>query len=211
MSVCVGENCGKPAKYNFPREKLAVYCAKCKSKGMVPIPRKCAGNGCYTTASFNYPGEKTKLYCASCRLEGMVGWLSTCNTATCTKIPSFGFSRNEKPLYCNSCKTEGMVNVRNKVCKTLNCNKLARYNFQGLDVLYCLSCRVTGMIQKPTLGSCIIESCNNKGKLFNYPHQKRGLYCFACKAEGMVWFKKTKTKRRELKNNEVQSNGRGTI
>ena len=53
----------------------------------------------------------------------------------CDKRASFNI-KGKSAEYCAEHKTNKMINVVNKICKTDDCDKRARYNIISIDVKY---------------------------------------------------------------------------
>lgn len=91
---CIQCNTKQPY-FNYPNEKIAIYCSKCKLDGMVNIKDKKCIKCNNITPGFNYPNEKSPAYCNECKLDGMID----------IKTPRF---------ICKSCNLEWYVTKKSK-------------------------------------------------------------------------------------------------
>jgi hypothetical protein len=119
-NLCISENCGKIASYNYPNTSSRLYCSEHCLQGMVSkSSRLCISENCGKIASYNYPNISNRLYCNEHCLQGMVSKKSKlCIEKECTKKASFNYPNQKQYLYCSNHKLEGMKNIKAKTCKS---------------------------------------------------------------------------------------------
>ena len=182
LQIC---KCGKAIPtYNEPGEKIAIYCASCKTKTMVSLKNKLCN--CGKRPTFNEPGKKTPICCASCKTKTMVN--VTYKLCKCGKRPTFNEPGEISGICCASCKTKTMVNVVDKMCK---CGKAhPTFNEPGEKIaLCCVSCKTSTMIDvKSKLCNC------GKRPSYNEPGEETAICCLSCKTSTMINVKNKKCK-----------------
>jgi hypothetical protein len=151
------------------------------------------------TKRFNTKGEKKALYCTKCKEPGMVNVLDKRICIWCKKRhPSFNLP-GEKELYCGKCildplvlipEKDRMINVKAKGCSEDGCRVLHPYfGIPGNRPDKCSKHRTPDMIDLYHV-KCIwclelgIENPVNAS--FNFPSEKKNLYCFEHAEDGMV-------------------------
>jgi hypothetical protein len=145
-------NCGhgEPC-FNFANEE-SLYCAKCKTPGMINVKSKMCIDCGKTKPSFNYPG-KAPDYCAGCVKKNNFKGMVNVNNSQCPcplgKKPSFNF-KGKPAQYCGTCQEPGMINVNTKRCPDCPTGKelKASFNFPGKPALLCSGCskKYKGMV-----------------------------------------------------------------
>ena len=161
--------CDKRPSYNFPGEKKAVCCSKCKEEKMVNVKHKKCKCG-KKNPTYNFIGQKTALCCSLCKEEGMINVVSKRCKCNSDKQPSYNFPGKRNPICCSLCKEEGMENVISKKCK---CNKRPSYNFPGEKKAVCCSlCKEKGMVNVRHKKCVLCEEFTSQ--------RKYKWYCFSC-------------------------------
>ena len=136
----------KQPVFGLPEDKVATYCAKCKSEGMVDIKNPKCIECKKTRPSFGLPEDKVATYCAKCKSDNMVNIVSrTCIECKKTQ-PSFGLPEDKVATYCVKCKSDKMVNIMSRKC--IECKK--KQPVFGLPedrvATYCNDCKLEGMV-----------------------------------------------------------------
>lgn len=187
--ICITENCGRYAVFNYKNEKKGIYCNKCKKDNMVNLQvESCLTDGCFISASFNHPNETKGIYCNNCKKEGMINVTSKkCISKDCKTIRLFNLPDQKSPLYCAKHKTSDMINVIhiNRLCIYDNCNTTSYFNLPGEKKgLYCLNHKKDNMINVIDK-KCLYENCRKKPR-FNLEGKKSGLWCSLHKTIDMI-------------------------
>lgn len=116
------------------------------------------------------------------------------------KDASYGYKNGTRD-YCKDHKKDDMINLKGYICKSETCTSRAAYGFpknskekDAGKVLYCGkdTCKKPGMIN--LLNKTCVAGCG-KQPTFNYPGEKKGLYCVEDKLPGMVDVKKRTCKK----------------
>ena len=172
---------------------VATHCSKCKEMGMVDcVSNLCTHVDCYKNAVFGLVGDKKA---SRCRLHATPRMIDIKNErcivcvqmeAKRPKQPTFG-TLGGKPTHCKAHKKKEMVDLRHDtlICKHPGCGIRATYGESKGQPLYC-------KIHKPgdkclsDVISKMCERCNQHQPVFNYPGNKEGIRCAACKMRGMV-------------------------
>lgn len=168
--------------FNYPSEKIGIYCYKCHKVGMINVVVKKCVKCKIVTPSYNLENVKTPKYCVSCKSDNMVD-ITRKRCIECNKGTPFFNYIDENPLYCSTCRKDNMVDVISKKC--ISCNKhQPSFNLPGeIKPLYCTSCKSNDMVDianKKCIGKC--------GKIphYNFPNERKPLYCTSCKIDGMI-------------------------
>ena len=129
------DKCNKTRAYfNFPGQKKAIYCSKCKEEGMVDVvSKKCQ---CGTRPIYNFEGKKKGICCSKCKEDGMINVVD--KKCKCGKAqPIYNFEGKKKAICCSKCKEDGMINVKDKRCKSHMCDIfVSNPRYRG----HCLRC-----------------------------------------------------------------------
>jgi hypothetical protein len=166
----------KEATWNFPNEKIFLYCGKCKKDGMINLKGKKCEICQDKFATYNYPYLK-KAFCKGCSTDGMIDVLDNKCIVCKTIRANFNYTNEKKALYCESCSLDNMVNI--KASKCIKCkNNQPSFNYPNKKkYLYCSNCALDDMINIRT-PKCIL--CNDITPVFNYPNETIPLYCYIC-------------------------------
>lgn len=137
--TCEGDDCEKPALYNFEGLKMK-FCREHKEEGMINVgDKKCEFENCKTHKCYNYKGKPPK-FCLTHKLAGMIDVRNTsCEIEDCKKQPSFNYDGFKGARFCLQHKLDGMIDIKNRKQKCLGelCSVLAGNNkYRG----YCLRC-----------------------------------------------------------------------
>lgn len=206
---CIYKGCQKTASYNYPKEKIRLYCKKHKKSGMRSVHNKiCVEPGCTISATFNYEGEKGQIYCSAHKKPGMINiYRRICQEVNCKKSANFNFIGETKTLFCKTHAVPGMINISKGICQNPNCQKIPTFNYPGESKkLFCRSHKLFGMVNvdrlnlkrrtiTPPLSKnfitytpkdiCSIEDCG-KFSSFSFPDEKEKLYCKTHSKPGMI-------------------------
>lgn len=201
--MCVKEDCGKSASFNYKGEK-ARYCLAHKEKDMINVYREkklCHHEGCQLSSSFNFPGKKVAMYCSAHKLKGMINLKSSvCAKEGCTIQPYYNYRGEKKGKYCARHQEEGMVNLlvirANRICDFEGCEKCACFAYNKTDTSrYCATHKERGMHDVQNT-SCERENCEKRPN-FNFNGFKKGRFCAKHKEEGMINVVNERRKERE--------------
>jgi hypothetical protein len=187
---CVEENCNKRAWYNFNGELNTLYCGYHKKDGMQNIRvNRCKGDECNKYPSYNFEGLKAE-YCLEHKEEGMfIVRGKLCQFENCKKRANYKHLDEKFPTHCFKHKGIDMViHKKGKTCELITCEKIATYNFEGLNTRFCKDHKEDGMVNMRDK-SCNFPDCNvTKG--YNYKGQP-AKFCLTHKLDGMVDVKNT--------------------
>lgn len=168
--------CGKRTPiYNNKGETQPLYCALCKSQGMINVRgRRCK---CGTIPSY---GIENATHCAKCKTKDMKLIKKQEICKECGKKAYYNYANESGKKYCIECKKEGMVSkVKKYKCK---CGKEPYYNDPGeRQGKYCKDCKKEGMINVRSK-KC---ECGEGHPIYNlegYPAE----YCKKCKTSNMI-------------------------
>ena len=159
--------CGKSEpSFNFPNEKKAICCSRCKENGMIDIKNKkckCAKS----RPHFNFPNEKKAICCSRCKENGMID--ITNKRCKCGKAQAkFNFTNETLPICCSECREDGMIDIKNIKCK---CGKRPIFNYEGKkQPICCIDCKAEDMI----------DIRENKCKQKNCPQRENPKYKGYC-------------------------------
>jgi hypothetical protein len=161
MKYCQEKDCKKQATYNYKNIKKGAYCKPHAKPDMLNVmSRICVEKDCIVRASFNYIG-KPGLYCKKHKKDNMQNVNNTqCQITGCIYKPIFRFINKKKAIYCKLHRIDNMIEVDN--------NK-------------------SNINTEPVLNNNIYRClyCNNIAS-FNYPSQKKRLYCSLHKLDKMI-------------------------
>lgn len=163
--------CGITAWYGYSKDRKAIYCAKCKLPGMIPLHRRCFCG--LVSPAFGYEGGNPT-HCVKCKEEGMISLKRrlcvVCNIGT----KRYGLE-NTSATHCYKCKTDEMVNMVDDLC---SCGKKPHYGLAGQNPVCCGQCKTKGMINLfHPLCSC--------GEYAYYGEGSIKTHCRKCKTESM--------------------------
>lgn len=108
-----------------------------------------------------------------------------CKIEGCEKRGFYNFIGISKEYYCGIHRQDGMVNIISKKCKTIGCNKIPSFNFEGLKPKYCVEHKEDAMIATETKNMCIYENCKKRA-YYKSLNDTNPIYCFLHKDEGMI-------------------------
>ncbi len=186
---CMIDNCEVYPSYNFPGEKVRLYCKIHALEGMIDVVNKvCIEDGCTKLASYNYEGQKVRLYCSNHRKENMMNIKNKkCIEEGCLKTPSYNYERESLGLYCLLHKKDTMINIVSKSCIVSSCKIRPIFNFPNeISGSYCKHHKTEEMVDVFHRNKkCLEEGCN-KQATFNYSNKKEVSYCSTHKKYGMV-------------------------
>jgi hypothetical protein len=184
VATCIAEGCTKTPSFSNPGETKRLYCAEHKNNDMLSSS-KCIVEGCNKSAIYNHPGLKTRLYCGDHKSEDMIA-SSQKRCLLCSKYASFNKPGETEKLYCKEHSTPNMINVKKKKCIVDNCGDYATYKNNSNVLMYCtLHKDIEANTVKAYEYHCNHKDCTTFPS-YNYPKEKRGIYCYKHKLPTMI-------------------------
>lgn len=120
------------------------------------MPRSCNDSDCKDIVEYKHEG---KYYCFRHMIDGSVKCKTKayCQTDGCQKRSSYNISGSKIAIACKSHKEMTHINIKNKICKELNCNNQASFGFKNSVVQWCSKHKETSAIN---LGKkCKYDTC----------------------------------------------------
>ena len=135
--LCEQENCKKHPAFNYPNEKVGIYCKEHATTDMVDVIHKlCEQENCKKHPAFNYPNEKIAIFCKEHATIDMVDVIhKRCEQENCKKHQAFNYPNEKIAIFCKEHAIPSMVDVIHKHC--IECND-TRVNDKYKD--HCLRC-----------------------------------------------------------------------
>lgn len=197
-TICKVIGCKRTGNFNSPGQTKGIFCKEHATlfPGMINVQsKKCISCPPEKPKRALY-GENggTMLYCKEHSPPGLRDLnRPQCQFIGCTGNPHFNYPGETKPLYCGSHKLDGMVDTIKRGCLGDNktCTVQPNYNWPGqIKAEYCHLHRQKDMIYLTRI-KCL--SCDTTAS-FNYPTERKKLYCTSCKLPGMIEIRKNTCK-----------------
>lgn len=179
---CIHPKCNKRPGYNFPNEKVPLYCHDHKLNGMVDIVnRSCPLPNCYRQPRYNYMGNKTGMFCSDHKEQGMVDVLTKrCKSEWCDIMAV----KKKFKGYCYNCFVHNYPNdvlSRNYKTKELQVQRFIQDNIELPDGLSWIHDKPVGPSQRrpdnilniDDMYYIIVEVDENQHNVYNYTCENR--------------------------------------
>lgn len=170
---CKEKDCFNRAGYNFPDQKILLYCKDHAKDGMIShnYSKKCERENCTKAPTYGWEKGQEALRCATHKLSGMSIVVGVCEFEDCSTTANFGFKSDNRRVRCAKHKEKGMINVKDKrSCQFENCSTVPNYNFPGVKpAILCVNHKESGMVNV-NVNLCEIEKCGSRA-LFSYYHE----------------------------------------
>jgi len=170
--LCVYEGCKTIPCYNFPGEKMGLYCAIHRFEGMIDVKNGlCEVDRCGILSGYNYKGAKSGIRCSVHKEPGMIT-IKNPICESCNDMATYGFiGRN--PSRCSKHLLEGMLFRSRRTCKFEKCKLFACYGLRPNHQEYCIDhkpndsyiCLTNKKCQNPSKNELclIVDILNSKG------------------------------------------------
>jgi hypothetical protein len=145
---CFHNGCEKQPNYNYPNEKVAIFCKDHSLPDMKNIVSKiCNHDGCEIRPSYNYLNETSPIFCREHKLIDMKDIVNKlCTHDGCEKQPVYNYPNETVAIFCNDHLLPDMKNVIAKQCKTNLCDtRVSNPKYEG----HCLRCFMYLFPDKP--------------------------------------------------------------
>lgn len=182
---CSEPGCGVVSpRFNFPGERIGIYCCKHKKTGMINTSAKrwkLSDDGETDNAS-GWGDEPTGPGGPDDPIDKNV---KKCAHPLCELKARYGYFYDLIPVMCSKHKLVGMISTRFKCCQHENCLNKASFGYLTDRIArYCKNHKLPNTVSMSRL-FCKHGHCN-KIPIFGHAGGKARLYCSTHKLEGMV-------------------------
>ena len=184
-NLCKHEDCRTHATYGNIGKK-AEYCKKHAKNDMIDVKNK----RCIKCVELNIKHPKQPTYginkpthCFEHKTEEMIDCKHDsviCKEEDCNTRATYG-NKDVKPLFCTNHKKDDMIDLVSLMC--VKCTETQAVFGHNKNELYCKNCKENEM--KNIVAKMCVK-CEDKQPTYNYPKEKKGIYCVGCSLERMI-------------------------